>query len=263
MGILNVTPDSFFDGGRYLSPADAIRQTEKMIREGADIIDVGGESTRPSSLPVSEEEEIGRVLPVIREIVDRFDIPVSIDTYRSKTARVALREGAEIINDISGLTFDPDMARTASEFGAGLVVMHIRGTPRTMQLDTEYGCLVTEVCDRLAKSIERAERAGLAREHIVVDPGIGFGKSLNHNYELIRSIPRLKRLGRPVLIGPSRKSFVWKLLDCTPSEALEGSIAASIFSYLYGADALRVHDVGAVRRALIVAEKFLEDEDDS
>ncbi len=258
MGILNVTPDSFYDGGLFHDPDDAIAQAEKMIGEGADIIDVGGESTRPSSLPVDEKEEIRRILPVVRELCKRHDVPVSIDTYKSGTARAALGEGAEIINDISGLTFDPGMAETISEFGAGLVAMHIRGEPRTMQLNPGYADLLTDVIEFLGSSIDTAVEAGLPRENIVIDPGIGFGKTLEDNYELIRSIPHLKSLGRPVLIGPSRKSFLWKRLNCTPEEARDGSISASVFSYLYGADVLRVHDVGAVRAALVIAEQFVE-----
>jgi dihydropteroate synthase len=258
MGILNVTPDSFYDGGFFLDPKDAIAQAEKMIEEGADIIDVGGESTRPSSEPVDEKEEVRRILPVVRELCKRFDIPVSIDTYKSGTARAALGEGAEIINDISGLTFDPGMAVTVSECDAGLVTMHIRGEPRTMQLNPGYTDLLGDVLEFLGSSIEAAEHAGLPRENIVIDPGIGFGKTVDDNYELIRSIPRLKSLGRPVLVGPSRKSFLWKRLNCTPDEARDGSISAAVFSYLSGADVLRVHDVGAVRAALVIAEQFVE-----
>ncbi len=258
MGILNVTPDSFYDGGRYSAPENALAQAEKMVEEGADIIDIGGESTRPSSTPVSEEEELKRVLPAVKLVSRRFDVPISVDTYKAAVARRALDEGAEIINDISGLGFDAEMAGTASRKRAGLVVMHIKGTPRTMQEDPKYDDLLGEVRGYLERSIGLAQEAGVPLENIVVDPGIGFGKSLEDNYELIRSIPYLKLLGRPVLVGPSKKSFLWKLLNCEPGEVSGATESAAVFSYLYGADILRVHDVGMVRRALLIARQFVE-----
>jgi dihydropteroate synthase len=258
MGILNVTPDSFYDAGRYHRQEDAVAQAEKIIEEGADVIDIGGESTRPSSTPVSEEEELERVIPVVRLVAKRYDIPISVDTYKAGVAQQALDEGAEIVNDISGLRFDPGMAETISRNCAGLVVMHIKGTPGTMQLDPKYDDLLGEVSGSLKGSIDLAVDSGVPLNNIVVDPGIGFGKSLEDNYELIRSIPHFKKLGRPVLIGPSRKSFLWKLLNSGPEEASEGTISAAVFSYLYGADVLRVHDVGGVRRALKIARQFVE-----
>jgi dihydropteroate synthase len=257
MGILNVTPDSFYDGGRYSTPGDALAHAERLVSEGADIIDVGGESTRPSSVPVKEEEEVERILPVIRLLSKHLDTPISIDTYKAGVARIALEEGAEIVNDISGLGFDRRMAEVVAKFEAGLVVMHIQGKPQTMQVNPEYKDLVADVTGELRRSMDRAERAGLRGDNIAIDPGLGFGKSLKDNYTLIQSIPQFKKLGRPVLVGPSRKSFLWKVMKCTPTEGLEGTISAAIFSYLYGADILRVHDVGEVSKALIIAEEFI------
>jgi dihydropteroate synthase len=257
MGILNVTPDSFYDGGEYYKPRDAILKAEEMVEEGADIIDVGGESTRPSSTPVDKDEEIRRILPVVRGIASRVDIPVSIDTYKADVARIALEEGAEIVNDISGLNFDTRMTETVAQYGAGLVLMHIKGNPQTMQEKQEYEDLLSEVRDYLGNSLKVAEQGGIKRDNTVVDPGIGFGKSLLENYTLIRSVPFFRRLGRPVLVGPSRKSFLWKVLKCTPEDGLGGSISAAIFSFLFGADLLRVHDVGEVREALIIAQHFV------
>lgn len=258
MGVLNVTPDSFYDGGRYYRPQDAIARAGKMVEEGTDIIDVGGESTRPSSTPVDVDEEIRRILPVVRAITRQFDVPVSVDTYKAEVARIALEEGAEIVNDISGLKFDVALAETVAKYGAGLVVMHIRGKPQTMQVRPEYEDLLAEVSDYLEGSLKLAEQAGVSRVNTVVDPGIGFGKALEDNYRLIRSIPYFRRLGRPVMVGPSRKSFLWKVLKCTPDDGLEGTISAAIFSFLFGADILRVHDVREVRRALVIAQQFVD-----
>jgi len=259
MGVLNVTPDSFYDGGRYLSPEDAVRQAERMVDEGADIIDIGGESTRPFSSPVDEREEIRRILPVLKLIIRKFDLPISIDTYKSGVARITIEEGAEIINDISALRFDKGMAETVATYRAGVVLMHIRGQPADMQIETTYDDLLNEIASHLDSSLVRAERSGISREHTVIDPGIGFGKKLEDNYRLIRSIPFFQRSGRPVMVGPSRKSFIWKILGSTPEDSLEGTISASIFSYLYGADILRVHDVGAIRKALVIARRFVDE----
>jgi len=263
MGILNVTPDSFYDGGRFSTPDNALRQAGKLVDNGADIIDLGGESTRPESVPVEEQEELKRILPVLRLIKQRFDVPVSVDTSKSGVARIALEEGAEIVNDISGFAFDPNMPDTVAGFGAGIVLMHIKGTPGTMQIRPEYDDLVDEVSRSLRKSIDIAESAGIGGDNIVIDPGIGFGKRLKDNYTLIRSICRFKELGRPVLIGPSRKSFVFKLLGCSPEEGLAGTISAALFSFLHGADILRVHDVREVNEALVVAEAFISSGDES
>jgi dihydropteroate synthase len=258
MGILNVTPDSFYDGGRYRRAHDALRRAEEMVEAGVDLIDVGGESTRPGADPVPVDEELRRTVPVVRGIRERFDVPVSVDTTKAVVARRAIEAGAEIVNDISGLRFDPEMADAVAGLGAGLVVMHIRGTPRTMQRDTAYDDLAGEVRAYLERSLERAEGAGIDRERVVVDPGIGFGKRPEDNFELIRSLGTLREVGRPVLVGPSRKSFLWKALGTSPEEALEGTVVAAVFAWLYGADILRVHDVAEVRRGLIIARRFTE-----
>jgi dihydropteroate synthase len=231
MGVLNVTPDSFYDGGRYENPSDVLRRVEAMVE---------------------------RVLPVVRMITKRFDVPVSVDTYKSNVARRALEEGAEIVNDISGLRFDAAMAEIIARYGAGVVAMHIRGTPQTMQLNTEYDDLLGEIRTYLEESVKLAEAAGIQPECVVVDPGIGFGKTIDDNYTLIRSIALFREIGRPVLVGPSRKSFLWKVLGTSPEDALEGTLSAAIFSYLNGADLLRVHDIGPVRRALVIARCFQE-----
>jgi dihydropteroate synthase len=253
MGILNVTPDSFSDGGKFLAVDAALAHAGLMIEEGADIIDVGGESTRPGAPEVGEAEEIARVIPVISEIVRRYPgVPISIDTMKSAVARAALGAGATMVNDVSGLAHDPALAREAAAGDAALVVMHMRGTPRTMQRNPVYVDVVRDVHTVLAAAIAAARAAGVVR--VVVDPGIGFGKSLEHNLELIRSIDRFADLGAPVLIGVSRKSFLGALLGGAPAERrLHGTAAAVALAVARGADILRVHDVAAMRDAAIVA----------
>lgn len=253
MGILNVTPDSFSDGGRFFDRETAVRRLEGLANEGADIIDVGGESTRPGSLAVSEEEELSRVLPVI-EAAAGLDVPISIDTTKSAVAEAALDAGAEIINDISGLRFDPQLACNAARSGAGLVLMHIRGQPRTMQDDIHYDDLVGEIAGELGESLERALGAGCEPDRLVVDPGIGFGKTAEQNLVLINRLGRIADLGYPVLVGPSRKSFIGKMLGLDVSDRLEASVAACVVALLRGARIFRVHDVRPTRRALDMAE---------
>ena len=253
MGILNVTPDSFSDGGRFFDRGTAVRRLEELANEGADIIDVGGESTRPGSLAVSEEEELSRVLPVI-EAAAGLDVPISIDTTKSAVAEAALDAGAEIINDISGLRFDPQLARRAARSGAGLVLMHIRGQPRTMQDDIHYDDLVGEIAGELGESLERALGAGCEPDRLVLDPGIGFGKTAEQNLVLINRLGRIADLGYPVLVGPSRKSFIGKMLGLDVSDRLEASVAACVVALLRGARIFRVHDVRPTRRALDMAE---------
>jgi len=253
MGILNVTPDSFSDGGRFFDRGTAVRRLEELANEGADIIDVGGESTRPGSLAVSEEEELSRVLPVI-EAAAGLDVPISIDTTKSAVAEAALDAGAEIINDISGLRFDPQLARHAAGSGAGLVLMHIRGQPRTMQDDIHYDDLVGEIAGELGESLERALGAGCEPDRLVLDPGIGFGKTAEQNLVLINRLGRIADLGYPVLVGPSRKSFIGKMLGLDVSNRLEASVAACVVALLRGARIFRVHDVRPTRRALDMAE---------
>lgn len=254
MGILNVTRDSFSDGGRFLARDDALRQAERMIDEGADIIDVGGESTRPGALPVDAEEEIRRVIPVIGAIGKRFDVLLSVDTYKSAVARAAVENGARIINDISGLGFDPHLADVAATSGAGVVIMHIKGTPRDMQTDPHYEDVVAEIHDYLSQRIQTALAHGIHRDQIMLDPGIGFGKRLEDNLTLLRELARLHDLDAPLLVGVSRKSFIGKLLDTGVGERLEGTAAAVTAAILHGAHVMRVHDVREMKRVATIAD---------
>lgn len=254
MGILNVTPDSFSDGGRYEAPDRALRRAERMVEEGADLIDIGGESTRPGADPVGAQEELERVLPVVERVKAALDVPVSVDTRRAGVAAEALRAGADIINDVSALR-DPEMGPLVAEAGAGLVVMHMRGEPRTMQENPTYGDVVREVGEELERAVARAAEAGIAPERVVVDPGIGFGKTLAHNLELIAGLDGLVRRGRPVVLGVSRKAFVGALLGgVPPGERAVGSAAACVVGLLRGARIFRVHDVRTAREALLVAD---------
>ncbi|NLV69138.1 MAG: dihydropteroate synthase, partial [Spirochaetes bacterium] len=248
MGILNVTPDSFYDGGRFADIDRAFEHAMQMVSEGADIIDVGGESTRPGSKSVSAGEEIDRVCPVIEKITRESAIPVSIDTTKSAVASEAVRCGARIINDISGLTFDPGIIRVAAENCTGLVVSHIRGVPENMQKNTSYDNLLQDILDFLKLSSESAVQSGVSRDKIIIDPGIGFGKSLEQNYVILNNIHRLREIGFPVLIGLSRKSLIGKLYD-SDEDRLPATIALNAAAVLRGADIVRVHDVKAHRLA--------------
>lgn len=250
MGILNCTPDSFFDGGRYADPESAVARAGQMIAEGADFIDVGGESTRPGSEPVHPLEQIRRTIPVIRSIRERWDGPISIDTTRAEVATQALEAGANWINDISGLRDDPDLAPLAARTGAGMILMHMLGTPRDMQAAPQYSDVVTEVAAFLKERVKECRRAGVAADRIVIDPGIGFGKNLEHNLALLHHTRRFVELGYPLLIGASRKSFIGRLLGDDRADRLEGSLAVAAWTALQGASIIRVHDVGPTRRAL-------------
>jgi dihydropteroate synthase len=265
MGVLNVTPDSFSDGGTYFSAEAAIARALALVDEGADFIDVGGESTRPKGSaygegadPVGEEEELRRVLPVIEGIARRTDVPLSIDTYKSSVARAALAAGAVIVNDISGFTFDPRMPLVVAEAGASAVVMHIRGTPKTMQANPAYDDLFGEIVSFLSASLEAGRKAGIRQ--MFADPGIGFGKTVPDNYRLLSGLGRFASLGVPVLVGPSRKSFLSGDSNLPPGERLEGTLAAVTAAVLNGAHVVRVHDVRAVRRAVIVADALRHSE---
>lgn len=242
MGILNVTPDSFSDGGKFVDSATAVARGLQMAEEGADIIDIGGESTRPGSLPVPAGEEIRRTVPVIKKLRAETGALISIDTCKTEVARAAVDAGADIINDISALA-DPGMAELAAGTGAGLVLMHMLGTPETMQKDPRYGDVVSEVHRFLEERAAFAVSRGVAPEQIALDPGIGFGKTDEHNLALLRGIPQLAASGFPVLIGASRKSFIGRISGRGPDERLAGSLAAAVFSILRGAHILRVHDV--------------------
>lgn len=242
MGILNVTPDSFSDGGKFVNSEAAVACGLQMVEEGADILDVGGESTRPGAKPVRPPEEIERTLPVIAKLREKTGALISIDTRKAVVARAAVTAGADIINDVSALA-DSDMAALAAETGAGLVLMHMRETPETMQNDPRYDDVVSHVRGFLEERMTFAVERGVAPEQIALDPGIGFGKTDAHNLALLRGIPDLVALGRPVLIGASRKSFIGRLLGREPEERLAGSLAAASFAILRGAQLLRVHDV--------------------
>lgn len=254
MGILNVTPDSFSDGGMFFDKKTAVDQGIRLADEGADIIDVGGESTRPRAEPVSLEEELKRVIPVIRELAGEVEVPISIDTYKSEVAREAIEAGASIINDISGLRFDDRMASLAAETGVALVVMHIKGTPRDMQVDPHYDDLLKEIGEYLSRSVEIAVEAGVKKENVIIDPGIGFGKRIEDNFILIKNLEYFRALGQPLLIGPSRKSFLWKTLNVSTGETLEATAAASAASVLSGADLIRAHDVKEISKAIKIAD---------
>lgn len=244
MGILNCTPDSFYDGGRYFDPAAALVRGEELIAAGAEIIDVGGESTRPGSAPVAEDEELRRVIPVIERLAARA--LVSVDTQKPAVARAAMAAGAAIINDVGALR-KPGMAEAAAQTRAAVVLMHMQGEPKTMQVEPRYGNLFAEVLDFLEERIEAAERAGVPRERMMVDPGIGFGKTVSHNLELIRDLFRLRTLGRPILVGPSNKMFVGKVTGADKDGRTPGTGAAVVAAILAGAHLVRVHDPAAMR----------------
>ncbi|HEX5601748.1 MAG TPA: dihydropteroate synthase [Pyrinomonadaceae bacterium] len=266
MGILNVTPDSFSDGGQFVSLDAAIAQAEQMISEGADIIDVGGESTRPGGEPVTVEEEIKRVVPVIEALAQRTNIPISVDTTKSEVARVALEAGAAIVNDISALRFDFYVADAVARAGARLVLMHSRGTPATMHRLPPVADIMHEVTHSLRASINMAERRGVGRESIVIDPGIGFGKSQDQNLELLAKLDQLIAAfpDYPLLIGASRKSFIGRLLadetgtPALPEDRLYGTLATITTAVLHGAHIIRVHDVKAAAETIRVAEAIRE-----
>jgi len=253
MGILNVTPDSFSDGGRYVEHAAAVSHALKMVADGADIIDIGGESTRPGAAGIQEDEECARVLPVIEGLRQQSDVLVSVDTMKAGVARRAIEAGANIINDVSALTHDVEMAGIAAATGAGVVLMHMQGRPRTMQRDPHYGDAVSEIRDFLAARMEEVEQRGIARNALAIDPGIGFGKTVEHNLELLAHVAAFAELGCPVLIGISRKSFLGKLTGCPVEDRLSGSLAAMALCVWQGAHIVRVHDVKQSKDAALVA----------
>lgn len=258
MGILNVTPDSFSDGGRFFTRDAALRQAERMAAEGADILDIGGESTRPGSDPLPAEEEMARILPVIESVAARLPTPISVDTYKAVVARRAVEAGAAMVNDISALTFDPAMAATIAALDVPVCLMHIRGTPKTMQQNPIYADVVAEVRDWLAQRVGAARAAGIPAENIVIDPGFGFGKTAAHNLELVRRLRELTTLGCPLLIGPSRKSAIGKVLGGLPPEdRLEGTAATVALSIAHGASIVRVHDVKEMVRVARVADAIV------
>lgn len=265
MGVLNVTPDSFSDGGRFLDPAEAVAQGERMAAEGADIIDVGGESTRPFSEPVTIEEEIRRVTPVIAALAKRVAVPISIDTTKSRVARRALEAGASLVNDISGLMSDPGIAMVAAEFRVPLVLMHMQGDPRTMQVAPHYDDLTSEIGAELLAAAAAAERHGVPRSMLVVDPGIGFGKTIGHNLKLLNRLADFAALDMPLLVGPSRKSFIRRLVrragekEISPDRPVveTGTQAAVAAAVMNGAHMVRVHNVANTLATVKIVDAVL------
>jgi len=254
MGVLNVTPDSFSDGGLFLDKEKATSHGLRMVEEGADIIDVGGESTRPGAKPLELEEELRRVIPVIESLAKRVDVPISIDTYKSAVAERAIEAGAEIINDISGLHFDPTLAQIAAKEDTPLILMHIRGIPETMQKNVHYDSLFSEILRYLRDSIQRAESAGLDPQQVIVDPGIGFGKTIEDNLLIIKNLHEFRILGKPIMLGTSRKSFIGRILNASAGERLEGTISSIAIGVLNGAQIIRSHDVHQAKKAIAVAD---------
>ena len=254
MGILNVTPDSFSDGGLFLDPGKAVRRAETLAAEGADLIDIGGESSRPGADPVSEEEEIRRVVPVIERLSKSLSIPISIDTTKAVVARRALDAGAGLINDISAFRFDADMAPLAVEKNVPVILMHMQGRPGNMQAQPVYTDVVREIGDFFRERLKIAKQAGVSLNRIVLDPGMGFGKTVEHNLQILSRLDEFLALGRPILIGPSQKSFIGHLLDLPVGERMEGTAAAVVAGVLHGASIVRVHDVRVMARAVRVAE---------
>jgi len=256
MGILNLTPDSFSDGGSYTDVEAAIKRAKEMVEEGVDIIDVGAESTRPGAKYIEEEEELRRLLPVVKRLVEEIEVPISIDTYKSKVAEESLKLGAHIINDIKGLKGDPEMAKVVAKYNAPIIIMHIKGTPKTMQNDPKYKDLIGEISDKLESSIEIAIKAGIKAENIILDPGIGFGKTFDDNLKLIDKLGKLRKIGYPILIGASRKGFIGEILGTPPLERVEGNLAVAVLSAYNGASIIRVHEVKETKQALKIVNRM-------
>jgi dihydropteroate synthase len=257
MGIVNVTPDSFSDGGLFLAPERAIAHARQLVADGAELLDIGGESTRPGARAVSAEEELARVAPVMAGL-DGVDAAISIDTSKAAVAETALDAGAEIVNDVTALRTEPALAGLCADRGCVVVLMHMQGTPRTMQENPTYDDVVDDVMAFLAERIEFATGEGIAEDRIWVDPGIGFGKTVRHNLELLSRLGELRQLGRPIVVGTSRKRFIGSITDREVDDRLGGTIASSVLALRAGADVLRVHDVAEVHQAARVAETILE-----
>ncbi|MFC1554122.1 dihydropteroate synthase [candidate division KSB1 bacterium] len=254
MGIINFTPDSFSDGGLYDSVDEVVKTAVYMLENGADIIDVGGESTRPFSDRVDENEELRRVIPIIEELRNRTDAWISIDTYKSKVAECAVQAGADIINDVSGLRFDSKMTDVVRDHDVPVVVMHMLGEPKNMQDNPVYGDVVKEIHEYFEERIEYLVSNGISSEKIIIDPGIGFGKTIEHNLKIINNLDYFKSLGKPILAGPSRKAFIGKILDTDVNDRLEGTAAAVSLLIARGADIVRVHDVKEMRRVSVISD---------
>jgi len=257
MGIINITPDSFSDGGAYFDRSQALRRIEEIDREGADIIDIGGESTRPGALEVSREEELDRVIPIVEKASRQFDKPISIDTRKAEVAEEALKAGATIVNDISGLRHDPRMGKVVAHYEAAVIIMHMRGEPRTMQNDPRYDDLMGEILEELAQSAAAALESGIGREKIIIDPGIGFGKTARHTMEILKRLGELKSIGYPIAIGTSRKSFIGTITGRDVHDRLWGSVASAVIAVLHGANIIRAHDVRQTVDAVKVADAII------
>ncbi len=261
MGILNITPDSFSDGGLYYNKQNAVKRGLQLIEEGADILDIGGESSRPGSDPITAEEEKKRILPVLSEIRKQTDTFISVDTTKSEVLKAALDQGADILNDISGMRFDPKMLELASEKNIPVVIMHMKGTPKNMQKRPKYENVVEEIKTFLKKRVKTALKTGIKKNKIIIDPGIGFGKRLKDNLKIIGNLSSFNELDLPILIGVSRKSFIGNLLNVTPDQRIEGTIASSLVSVLQGAHILRSHDIASLKKAVIVTEAIMNEAD--
>lgn len=258
MGVVNVTPDSFSDGGLYFTPEKAIVHAKDLEKAGADIVDIGGESSRPSSQPISLEEELRRVVPVIKAIAPKLKIPISIDTYKAKVAQAAIEAGAKIVNDISALRFDEDMAKVVADYKTPVVLMHMKGTPKDMQINPYYKNVLQEVYDFLAERIDYALTQGIDKVQIAIDPGIGFGKRLEDNLRLIKHLSFFKTLGRPILLGPSRKTFIGKVLDIeVPAQRDVGTLGVVALATLLGVDIIRVHAVKEARQIIKIIKTIM------
>jgi dihydropteroate synthase len=255
MGILNVTQDSFSDGGLYFDKSEAIKRAVQMVEDGADIVDIGGESTRPGSEPITIEEELRRTIPVIEVLSKEVNVPISIDTYKSEVVKKALDAGASMVNDISGLRFDPEMSKVVSAYRVPVAIMHIKGRPKDMQQNPVYEALIPEITDYLRDGIRLAIESGVSEDKIIIDPGIGFGKTFNHNLEIINNLHEFTRLEKPILIGLSRKAFIGRILGDAPvTDRLEGTAAAVAISIMNGANIVRVHDVKEMVKVAKVAD---------
>ena len=260
MGIINISPDSFYEQSRCNSTDEVLAKAEKMKREGADFLDIGAESSRPGSNPISEQEEIDKLIPVISSLVKIIDIPISVDTYKPTVAKEALQAGAKIINDITGLQKNPEMADVISQFDAGVIIMHMQGSPITMQKNPSYKNVIQEVKEFLEQSVKISKAAGIFSDQIALDPGIGFGKDQKHNLEILSKLEKFIELGHPILIGVSRKSFIGNILKLPPEGRLEGSLAASVIGVIKGVSIVRTHDVKETRNAIKVAEAIIKGE---
>ncbi len=260
MGIINLSPESFYSSSRCETSQEAFHLAERMVAEGADILDIGAESTRPGSTPLSVHEELGRLLPVIEKIAEFVKIPISVDTYKPEVAHQTLKVGATIINDVTGLQKSPEMAQVISRFRAGVILMHMQGSPETMQDNPNYVNLLTEITEFLKVSISIAVSAGIDPNKIAIDPGIGFGKTDSHNLQILKNLSHFKELDKPILLGISRKSLIGNILNVAVDERLEGSLSAAVFGVMQGASIIRTHDVQATRRAVKVVESIMKEE---